>query len=51
MHGQHTAQTIIHIGDQVVFTITLNNDGPDDGTNVTVADLLPAGTSFVSSKR
>jgi uncharacterized repeat protein (TIGR01451 family) len=37
------------VGGNVIFTITLTNGGPDTATNVTVADLLPSGLSFVSS--
>lgn len=33
----------------VTFTLSLSNAGPDDATIVTVRDLLPAGLSFVSS--
>jgi uncharacterized repeat protein (TIGR01451 family) len=39
---------VISIGDQVTFTITLNNSGPNAATGVHVADLLPAGYAFVS---
>jgi uncharacterized repeat protein (TIGR01451 family) len=37
------------VGEQVVFTVTLTNDGPDAATNVAVTDLLPSGLTFVSS--
>ncbi len=33
----------------VVFSLTLTNGGPQSATNVTVADQLPAGLTFVSS--
>ena len=33
----------------VVFSVTLTNSGPQSATNVTVADPLPAGMTFVSS--
>lgn len=36
-------------GQQVTFTVTLANAGPDGATGVTVADLLPAGLLFVSA--
>ncbi|MBK8492581.1 MAG: DUF11 domain-containing protein [Saprospirales bacterium] len=36
------------VGGTVVFTITVNNAGPDAATNVTVKDLLPAGLTYVS---
>jgi len=38
-----------NVGDQITFTVTLNNAGPDDATGVQVTDLLPAGLSFVSA--
>ncbi len=40
---------IVIVGQQVTFTLTLTNDGPDAATGVTVTDLLPAGLSFESS--
>ena len=38
-----------NVGDQVTFTVTLTNNGPDTATNVQVTDLLPAGLTFVSA--
>ena len=32
-----------NVGDNVTFTITLNNAGPDAGTGVKVKDVLPTG--------
>jgi uncharacterized repeat protein (TIGR01451 family) len=37
-----------NVGDMVTFLVTLNNNGPDAATNVSVTDLLPAGLSLVS---
>ena len=37
------------VGTDVVFTITLTNDGPDTATDVAVVDMLPAGLDFVSA--
>ena len=37
------------VGQNVVFTLTLANAGPDQATGVTATDLLPAGLTFVSS--
>ncbi|MDQ5844333.1 MAG: lamin tail domain-containing protein, partial [Acidobacteriota bacterium] len=37
------------IGQDVVFTIVLNNLGPDTATGVQVTDVLPSGLSYVSS--
>jgi len=37
------------LGEQVVWTIEVENKGPDTAENVIITDTLPAGTSFVSS--
>jgi len=37
------------VGDQITFTVTLSDQGPDAATNVQVTDLLPAGLTFVSA--
>jgi len=37
------------VGQNIVYTITVTNDGLDDATGVTVADVLPAGLSFVAT--
>ncbi|MEL7488072.1 MAG: DUF11 domain-containing protein, partial [Pseudomonadota bacterium] len=37
-----------NFGDTVVFTLTLDNDGPDDATGVEVTDSLPSGLSYIS---
>jgi uncharacterized repeat protein (TIGR01451 family) len=37
-----------NVGDMVTFTIGLSNLGPNDSTNVAVADALPAGLSLFS---
>ncbi len=37
------------VGDTVVFTIVLDNLGPDASTGVVVTDLLPAGLSFAGA--
>ncbi len=36
-------------GDNVVFTISLNNSGPGSATKVSVIDLLPAGLTYVTA--
>jgi uncharacterized repeat protein (TIGR01451 family) len=42
-------QDSIHIGDPVVFTITLSNNGPSNATSIMVKDLLPAGIDYTMS--
>ncbi|CAH0996164.1 hypothetical protein EMA8858_02294 [Emticicia aquatica] len=38
-----------NVGDNILFTIKVSNNGPDAATNVEVTDLLPTGLQFVSS--
>src|SRR4051794_41698907 len=38
-----------NVGDQITFTVTLFNQGPDVATGVQVTDLLPAGLTFVNA--
>ena len=38
-----------NVGQNVVFTLTLSNAGPDTATGIVVEDVLPAGLTFVSS--
>jgi uncharacterized repeat protein (TIGR01451 family) len=35
-------------GDNLAYTITVNNAGPSNASTVTLSDTLPAGTTFVS---
>ncbi len=37
------------MGNNVTFTITAKNNGPSDATGVSIADILPAGYTFVSA--
>ncbi|MFK8016954.1 MAG: hypothetical protein AB8G17_16115 [Gammaproteobacteria bacterium] len=34
--------------DQIVYTVTVTNDGPDTGTGLVVTDQLPSGLTYVS---
>ncbi|MCL6267061.1 PKD domain-containing protein [Flagellimonas myxillae] len=38
-----------NVGDQIVFTVSVLNDGPNDATNVVVTDFLASGYEFVSA--
>ncbi len=38
-----------NVGGQIQFTITVQNDGPNDASNVVVTDLLASGYGFVSA--
>ena len=37
-----------NVGEPVVFTISVQNNGPGDATGIQVEDLLPSGYTFVS---
>ncbi len=36
-----------NVGETIAYTVTLTDNGPDDATNVTLQDILPAGLTFV----
>jgi large repetitive protein len=47
---QKTSNTVIpNRGDNVTYTILVNNNGPSNATNVEITDILPAGLQYVSS--
>ena len=39
----------VTVGNNIVYTINVINNGPDDVTDVTVTDVVPAGTTFISA--
>lgn len=46
-----TAPAAAVAGSNVTYTITLQNLGPSDAASVTLTDVLPAGTAFVSESQ
>ena len=44
-----TGPATIAAGGSASYTWTVTNDGPDDGTGVSVSDVLPPGLRFVSA--
>lgn len=47
--SQSLNRTTAAIGDNVVITLTATNNGPDNNTNISVSDLLPAGYTILGS--
>jgi uncharacterized repeat protein (TIGR01451 family) len=39
----------VTVGDNLTYTITVTNNGPDAAANVVVTDILPSGVTFVSA--
>jgi uncharacterized repeat protein (TIGR01451 family) len=46
--GDLDASGTLTVGDQVVFTVTVANAGPDIATGVQLVDALPAGYTYVA---
>jgi large repetitive protein len=43
------SKSTVNVDEEVEYTITVLNSGPNTATNVEVKDILPAGLTFVSS--
>lgn len=39
----------VNVANPLSYSLTVDNNGPDDATGVTVVDILPAGTTFQSA--
>src|SRR5262249_56045683 len=47
--GKQVSNPRAKVGDIITYTVTVANDGPDNATNVTLQDVLPAQVSVQSS--
>ncbi|USN56443.1 MAG: DUF11 domain-containing protein [Candidatus Peribacteria bacterium] len=45
---KEVSQTAVQPGDEITYTITYENTGPHDATNVTIADVLPQNITVTS---
>jgi uncharacterized repeat protein (TIGR01451 family) len=48
---EHRLEPDPSIDDEVVYTLTASNAGPNDASGVTIEDLLPAGLEFIDASR
>ncbi len=39
----------VHVGQEVTYTVTVTNNGPDPATGATLTDTLDAGAAFISA--
>jgi uncharacterized repeat protein (TIGR01451 family) len=39
----------VHVGDQILYTVTVRNSGPDSAVATALQDTLPLGTGFLSA--
>ncbi|MCV9929477.1 gliding motility-associated C-terminal domain-containing protein [Flavobacterium sp. LS1R49] len=46
--AKSVSPTVVSINDNVVFTISVTNSGPNNGSGITVLDKLPIGYTYVS---
>ncbi|MGN7515645.1 MAG: gliding motility-associated C-terminal domain-containing protein [Allomuricauda sp.] len=42
-------QLIPEVGEEILFTVTVQNDGPSDATNIVVTDLLASGYQLINA--
>jgi uncharacterized repeat protein (TIGR01451 family) len=47
--SKQAATDTVQAGDRLTYTITVDNNGPADGSGIIVEDLLPEGVAFVSA--